>query len=124
MSSTVTLSVSENNTAETILANNGLTGTLTSNYRIIQVEVVITDTTGTVAAQTVVYPLNTVKLGVGNYQMVSKSFDLTQLNGQLNIAALDAGRYTLKLRAKVNGKVKEVLSVTFVKTTTEIGVGE
>jgi len=121
---TPTLSVSENNTAETILANNGLTGTLTSNYRMIQVEIVITDTTGTVAAQTVVYPLNTVKLGVGNYQMVSKSFDLTQLNGQLNIAALDAGRYTLKLRAKVNGKVKEVLSVTFVKTTTEIGIGE
>ena len=120
---TPSLSVSEINTSETVLNKNGLDGTLKSNYRIIQVAAVITAANGTVAAQAVIYPLNTVKLGVGNYQMVSKSFDLTQLNGQLNIAALDAGRYTLKLQAKVNGEVKEVLSVSFVKTATEIGIG-
>lgn len=110
-----TVSVSETNTAEMLLANNGLTGTLTSNYRIIQVEAVITDTSGAVAAQAIAYPLNTVKLGVGNYQMVSKSFDLTQLNAQLNMAGLVAGGYTLKLQAKVNGEVQDVLSVSFAK---------
>lgn len=110
-----TLSVDQSNTADTLLTNGGLTGTLTSNYRIIQVEAAVTDSNGAVAARSVAYPLNTVKLGTGQYQMISKSFDLANLNTDLNLGSLGAGQYTLTLRAKVNGQEKDVLSISFAK---------
>ena len=87
-----------------------LNGCLRSNYRIYEVEAVVCDPAGNVLRQVNRHPLNTVDL-----KMVSKSFDLSQLNGALNLPSLSAGLYALTLRAKAMGEWHSVVTVPFAK---------
>ena len=98
-------------TEEDLVKNNGLTATLTSNYRIYQVVAEVRDEEGNICKTVTVYPLNVLPSAPST--MVSKSYDLSQLD--LGIEGLDPGVYTVTLSAHVANELEIVGTYTFTK---------
>lgn len=102
-----TISVSEENTAESLLEN-GLRGTLSSNYRIFSVSAQIINSRGETVRSAIAHPINNVNLTMG-----SKSYELAQLNDDLYFDGLGSGSYTLSLTALINQQEETVLEISF-----------
>ncbi|MBR3437014.1 MAG: hypothetical protein IKG97_04585 [Lachnospiraceae bacterium] len=116
----LSLTLNEDNTAETLLAEGGLRGTLESNYRITMVKASVLEEAagnaggGSVGVKTVreslYFPVNNIDL-----VMSSRMAELSKLNETLDICSLPAGRYVLKLTAKAAGETREVFQIEFEK---------
>lgn len=109
----VELTLTEENTVESLLTEVGLQGKLESNYRIFEVVAEIVGSNGTVVRRVVEYPINTISL-----QMASKTYNLEKLNDALYVEGLGADTYTLTLSAKVAGELQTVLTLEFSKENT------
>ncbi len=106
-------SLSDELTEEQILENEGLYGTLHSNYRIFSVTAVLSSS-GETVSETVRYPVNTV-----NNKMVGNTFDLSELNNGLALATQKPGEYVLKLSMHAGDRDVEVKELPLVISDTE-----
>ena len=91
-----------------VAAVKGLTGMVSSNYRLFRVKAVVTDATGKEVSMAQAFPLNMVDL-----TMASNYFNLDHLNNDLKIGSLSAGTYQLTLTVNVGTGERTVLTQAF-----------
>lgn len=103
----VELTLTAENSAQTLTQQKKLLGELVCNYRIYRVETALLDSTGKRCWQGVCYPLNTVDL-----KMVSKRVDLTGLE-PVPWEDVPDGSYVLTLRVNAADREHEVLRISF-----------
>lgn len=92
------------------LSAEGLHGRLACNYRIYAVEAAVWDGAGRPVRRVRRHPLNTVDL-----KMVSKSYDLAELNEVLDLSSLPPDAYALTLRAKAAGEWHPIVTVPLLR---------
>ena len=94
------------------LAEKGLPGRLTCNYRMFEVVAEVKDAAGKTVRQVADYPVNNPD---NTLVMFSKIYKLRELNEGLDLKTLPAGQYTLTLSILAAGSLREIRTVSFTR---------